>query len=380
MFRHIFFFLLSCTALFANPFFDRFLIFGSYNIERDDDYSYTISDYYFISGGMLVMKEFAFPAYNIKDGRVSGFAKSAENIDGNSSGFSGFHELYARTNLAGYDISIGKEIIDLSTSKIFALNDFLSPQLSILDPYDRSLSTMGVEGMSIGTPIEAISSTATVYIYKDRPKGSEQETVVYLAHLKHIEEALTGDVFVGQDKNKQSFLATATSFYIDQQTNMYVEAKKQSNGWGYIVGLDYSIPGIFSLAVERLSKSGSLLGDVFSTTHAGVLQSSKESNVSDDVVLDRITNRADFANGTLLGGEYFGIFARFPLKNNVTCNTLFQYSLGDEAHKISIQAESKAGSLKGYLEYTNTFGTPTHNEYALGSQHTLLINISFDAI
>ena len=321
------------------------------------------------------MKKFALPSYYLT-GRVSGFVKSSENINSSSSSLSGFKELYIRTKLVGYDVSIGKEIIDLSTSKIFTLNDFLSPQISILNPFDRSLNALGVEGFSIGIPIESIASSATVYLYKNNLLlSNDQDNFVYLGHLKHIEEALIGDIFAGRDKASKLFLSTAASFYIDTQTNMYFEIKKQSN-WEYIAGIDYSLPGRFSLAFERISKQGEKLNNVFSNT----LIASRENNASDAVILDKIVARPDFANGTLLQGEYFGLFARFPLQDNLQCNALFQYNMGDSSYKLSLQTESKVGNLRGYVEYTHASGSPTMSEYGLESEHSVIFNISFDVI
>jgi hypothetical protein len=119
-----------------------------------------------LSSGLLLSTKFIIPDNEMKI-FLSMYINSIENLIDNNSTLNGnIKEFYIQTNIDDISINIGRQVIDLSTSNIYSINDFISPITSIIDLYDSSLQQTGLDGITIIKNIESMNAKAILYICK----------------------------------------------------------------------------------------------------------------------------------------------------------------------------------------------------------------------
>jgi len=317
-----------CIFLFGENAFDRFNISVELSKQRNDTNS--TPNYNYLTGGMSIDKSISMGEYG--KANISWYAKSSENTDGNNSVNLIFKEAYVDFNIQDIQVILGRAIIDLSTSKMYSINTFLSPITFLLDISDKSLRSYGLDGVSVQGQTNFLDTEWLFYLYKNHYNDS----LTSLIHIKNTNRLVSSNLYVGIDRTQDFFISSGFSFTLNESSNLYLETKYKKEKITYVAGFDYEMQNGISMAIERLSK------DLENTTPP--------------------KNPANMLS-YLRDDDYVGGYLRIPY-NEASVSSFFGfYNMSDKSRVIVFQNEYTVRDFKVFFDFINNMGSNKNSEF-----------------
>jgi uncharacterized protein (UPF0335 family) len=307
--------MLFCFSSLYPQILDKFYIYTSLNKNIGAIQKKTLSS------GLLIGTKFVIPDTRTKI-FLSMYINSIENlIDDNSTLNTNIKEFYIQKNINNININIGRQIIDLSTSNIYSINDFISPITSIIDLYDSSLQQIGLDGITIIKNIESINAKAILYIYTNNIILDKNDRYRTILNLHGFTNELSYDIFVGFDKYHNKFISDSISLKINPLVNVYMENKYQDDRYDYVVGFDTTFMNNIDIALERFYLH------------------SQNNNI---LFID---------NKRMINGDYLSLFLRMPIYPNVILSLIGIHNIHSKNNIFISKIDYSIFGLQTSFEY-----------------------------
>ena len=357
---------------FAQSFFDRFYAFGEYNYQQGDS-----DDYDRLVGGFLMKKNFFFESLAL-EGSLSGILKSIDKKNDEGDTTIGFKEAYIKKDIGDMQISFGREIIDLSTSKIYSVLTHLSPQTNIIDAYDRALVVKGVDGATLSQYYDPWGVQALLYAYQTDPEKKADEWV-YLTHFRRVDSITDTNFFAGINPAGDGILGLGLSFTINDFSNFYIEANQEDTDKDYVVGFDYATAENLSIAVERVVKGGVVVQDEITNKQ---IQYAKQGLTNDQIGGKISQDLGMLISDGLVGTNYLNVFIRYPFES-FTGSVISIFNMDDDSSRVVAQADFEMGDFTSFLQIVRHFGDDSQklkSEFGLSPDYMVKLNFSINVL
>lgn len=324
-------------------FFDRFYTFGGFNLQSEDSDNY---NKWLI--GVLVKRNLYLEGIDLQ-GSVSTVLKNNTTDDGKNSFNIGFKEVYIKKSIGDMQISIGREIIDLSVAKVHSVLDYMSIAKAS-DPYDRSLDVVGLDGANIGYFFEDYDLQLLLYAYERKNDLNDKKDWQFFSQSKYTIDDLDLNLFIGSDNANELLLGLGSIFVINDYLNVYLELNRIQDNINTVAGIDYSYNSNLSTSIEVVSKKGQSFSGVVDTHLALAL----ESNATNNEIKGNIAN---YMQNNLIGSEYINFIARLETSSVFTYSILTNYNLDDDSFRAILQANMDFENVKLFSQFVRNEGS-----------------------